>query len=161
MKLTLAVPTASRNIYEQHYQMGKFISKYYNNSTIALNDIGTCNYFADVGCVDFWGLGDIDISRARRSGYFNEQYIREVCEINGVNIAIVYDTWFEENGKVILPGEWVKVGNWEINDNVITGGDVVSFYAVNEVKKLKLTYTLKQFSDELPKTVIQSGEYLK
>ena len=43
---------ASINIYEQQYQMGNFIKKYYNTDTIAVNDIGAVSYFNQSHIID-------------------------------------------------------------------------------------------------------------
>lgn len=160
VKLISEIPATARNIYEQQYQMGIFLKEYYNGSAVALNDIGACNYFADIKCVDMWGLSDIEISKMRRKENFTKEDIRKVTTRKNVRIAIVYDSWFEENGSIMLPGEWIKTGEWKIIDNIIAGDDVVSFYAVNREEEIHLMNNLRQFSSRLPQTVIQKGKYL-
>lgn len=41
------VPRATGNIYEQHFQMARFVKTYYEGSAIALNDVGAVNYYSD------------------------------------------------------------------------------------------------------------------
>ena len=60
------LPQASKNIYEQQYQMGLFIKRYYQGSAVALNDIGAVNFLADVHCLDLWGLGNYEVTQLRR-----------------------------------------------------------------------------------------------
>ena len=73
----------------------------------------------------------------------------------------MYDSWFfEENGSII-PSEWIKAGSWSISNNVIAGDDTISFYAINTKESEILSLNLKQFSSQLPETVLQSGKYLK
>jgi len=160
IKLMNDVPLTTRNIYEQQYQMGLFLKDYYYGSAVALNDIGTCNYFADIKCVDLWGLSNLEISKLRRSGNFTEQSIMEITAKNKVRIAIVYDSWFEEDGSVILPKEWIKAGEWKITDNIIAGDDVISFYSLNSLEESLLESNLRNYSSKLPKTIIQKGKYL-
>jgi len=160
IKLMKDVPTTTRNIYEQQYQMGMFLKDYYKGSAVALNDIGTSNYFAGIKCIDLWGLSNMEISKQRRTGNFNEQSIREITLKNNVRIAIVYDSWFEEDGSLILPREWIKAGEWKISDNIIAGDDVVSFYAVNTAEESELIKNLKLFSGKLPQSVMQKGKFL-
>jgi hypothetical protein len=38
-------PKAAQNIYEQQYQMGLFLRRYYEGKTIAVNDIGAVSYW--------------------------------------------------------------------------------------------------------------------
>lgn len=158
--LMLQIPTTSKNIYEQQYQTAKFLEKYYTNKGIALNDIGTSNYFADIRCIDLWGLSNLEISKARREGKFSSDFIKYITQKNNVNIAVVYDAWFEDNKGDILTKEWIKAGEWKIADNIIAGSDAVSFYALNPKELNNLVLNLKNFSKNLPDDVLQSGIYL-
>jgi hypothetical protein len=152
-------PKASENIYEQQYQMGLFIKRYYQESTIALNDIGAVNFLADVHCLDLWGLGAYEVTKLK---YQHEYHTRDILRLSreaGVKVAMVYDTWYagEIGG---LPREWVWVGQWALPDNVVAGGDAVSIYAVDESETASLMQKLQDFSSLLPKEVKQSGRYL-
>ncbi|HEY6952738.1 MAG TPA: hypothetical protein VI758_10045, partial [Bacteroidota bacterium] len=40
------IPAASRNIYEQQYQMGLFLKRYYQGKAVAANDIGAITFLA-------------------------------------------------------------------------------------------------------------------
>jgi hypothetical protein len=52
------------------------------------------------------------------------------------------------------------VGQWTLTDNVVTGGEAVSIYTVDESETASLMQKLQDFSPLLPKEVIQSGRYL-
>ncbi len=155
-RLTSQAPTTSNNIYEQQFQMASFLSKFYQNEGVALNDIGASNYFADIKCIDLWGLSNLQISKIRREGNFDSGIIREITQKEDVKIAIVYDSWFDEEGGSILPSEWIKTGRWKISNNIIAGDDVVSFYAVSRIEAQRLEGFLKQYSQSLPSDVSQS-----
>ncbi len=150
---------AAKNIFEQQYQMSGFVNKYYSGKEIALNDIGTVNFFADIRCTDFIGIGNNDIARERFDGSFNENSMSEIAKRNKVKISILYEKWFDNYGGI--PKDWIKIGQWKISDNYICGDDAVSFYAVSKDEEAKLKNNLKSFSTELPVSVSQSGEYLK
>jgi predicted cobalt transporter CbtA len=153
------LPQASKNIYEQQYQMGLFIRRYYQNSTIALNDIGAVNFLADVHCLDLWGLGNYQVTQLMRRHEYHTRDILRLSREAGVKVAIVYDSWYaREIGG--LPREWVGVGQWVLPDNVVAGGDTVSFYAVDESETAPLMQKLQDFSPYMPKGVMQSGRYL-
>jgi hypothetical protein len=52
------------------------------------------------------------------------------------------------------------VGEWAIQDNVVCGGSVVSFYAVKPTEKERLISNLHLFSFMLPPTVGQAGFHM-
>jgi hypothetical protein len=153
-------PVSSTNIYEQQYQMGHFLKKYYQNRSVALNDIGACNYFADINCLDLWGLSNLEISKKRRAGILTVNDFREAAGKYNADIAILYDSWFMNGDNTMLPKEWIKVGEWKIQNNVIAGDDVVSFYSISSKEEYDLTRNLKSYSDDLPESVIQTGIYV-
>ena len=178
-----SITKSSKNIYEQQYQMGLFVREFYLNEGVALNDIGAVNYLAEINCLDLWGLSNRDVAQSRLAevlsevsifdklpflkalvgagifadeGY-NKNRIYKLAAQKNVKIALVYDDWYDEYGG--LPEQWVKVGEWAIRDNIATGGDYVSLYAIDSSEVSELIQNLKIFSPRLPKAVIQSGEY--
>jgi hypothetical protein len=153
------LPQASKNIYEQQYQMALFIKRYYQGSTIAVNDIGAVNFLADVHCLDLWGLGTYEVTKLMHHQKYHTRDILRLSREAGVKVAMVYDTWYagDIGG---LPRDWVWVGQWALHDNVVAGGDTVSIYAVDESETAPLIQKLQDFSPLLPKEVNQSGRYL-
>jgi hypothetical protein len=152
------LPQASKNIYEQQYQMARFIKRYYQGSTIALNDIGAVNFLADVHCLDLWGLANYQVTQLMHRHEYRTRDILRLSREAGVKVALVYDSWYAPLGG--LPRDWVWVGQWALPDNVVTGGDAVSIYAVDESETAPLMQKLQDFSTLLPKEVKQSGRYL-
>lgn len=142
------LPQASKNIYQQQFQMAKFISKYFNNYTIALNDIGAVCYYADVRCIDLFGLANLDVLNAKRSKIYNTSFIEKLVNKENVKLAIIYDTWFQ--GKISPPESWIKIGEWKIYENVICGSDVVSFYIVDKFFFEDINKKFRSYSKNLP-----------
>jgi hypothetical protein len=140
--------------------MGVFINQYYQGSTVALNDVGAVNFLADIHCLDLWGLANRAVTSAKRTHNFHTRDIASLSRQAGARVAIVYDHWFagEVGG---LPAEWVRVGQWTIQNNVVVGGDTVSFYALDASEVSHLSQCLREFSLRLPRDVIQSGSYLE
>jgi hypothetical protein len=149
---TSIVPQASKNIYDQQYQMGRFMNRFYDGKCVAVNDIGAVCYLADVRIVDLMGLADMEVARAKRSMQFDRSVISRLCNANNVSIAAVYGPEFV--GVKAYPDDWRKVGEWQWTDNVICGGNKVSFYAVNPEEEIRLADNLKAFASELPAGVI-------
>ncbi|MEP7146139.1 MAG: hypothetical protein ABI792_03930, partial [bacterium] len=76
-----------------------------------------------------------------------------------LRIAVLYESWFKDSNAI--PPDWQKAGSWKIQNNFICGDDSVSIFAINPNVKEELIGNLKLFSNELPGSVIQTGEYLK
>jgi len=153
----LKIPQATKNIYEQQYQMGLFLGKFNQGKGVATNDVGAVNYLADIKCLDLWGLGNLEVAKAKRGKYYNTQWINELAKLKNIKIAIVYDSWFSKYGG--LPSEWIKVEEWTITNNVVCSSDTVSFYAVDPSERDILKDNLRQFSFQLPKDVVRKSYF--
>ncbi len=68
-RLLWFLPQCTTNIYEQQYQMGLFVRRYYQNSTVALNDIGAVNFLADIHCLDLLGLANAEVAGSETKTY--------------------------------------------------------------------------------------------
>jgi hypothetical protein len=152
LRSTAAFSKAQRaciNIYEQQYQMGLFLKKYYPDSGIAANDIGAVAYFTNGNVVDLWGLGSIEVSKSRRGHYWNAEFLDSLSRKKNVKLAVIYDSWFNNE----FENRWKKIATWRIFNNVVCGDDVVSFYAVDEREVPALTQHLHEFQSKLPNTI--------
>ena len=155
---TKDIQRASFNIYEQQYQMARFVVLFYPQAAVAANDIGWITYASDIRLLDLTGLANWGVFKARRDGCYTTRIIdSEVGRVNP-EIAIVYDAWFGDRkiagwGGPALPPKWTRVGRWRISDNLILGDSTVSFYAVQSTGILKLQDSLVAFAPELPNSV--------
>jgi hypothetical protein len=144
------VPTASQNIYQQQYQMGLFLQKYYSGKTIAANDIGAICYLADIHLVDLVGLASEDIRRLSEANMFNASEVLNLCRQKQVAVVVAYAMWLDYEGLSRLRQDWKLVGEWKINDDVVCGSNVVSFYAAQPALALPLAQEMRAFSITLP-----------
>jgi len=142
-------PKASHNIFEQQYQMAFFLRQFYQGQVVAANDIGAINYLADFRLVDLAGLGTRESAAFKLKRTYGSRQVAVVAEQYRAQIALVYDSWFQ------IPAEWIKVGEWQIRDNVVCGDDTVSFYAVDPAATPGLIENLRAFASRLPGDVIQ------
>ncbi len=140
---------ACLNIHEQQYQMAQFLKKYYNEDVVAANDIGAIAFYTDTKIIDLWGLGSIDVAKSKKGKYWTASFLDSFVRKNNVTLAIVYDEWFSPE----LLNKWTKVATWEISNNVIAGGDFVSFYSINKDDSRLLKGNLSDFQKYLPATV--------
>jgi 4-amino-4-deoxy-L-arabinose transferase-like glycosyltransferase len=153
------LPTGSRNIYEQQFQVARFVREFYQGQAVAVNDIGAVNYFADIRCLDLWGLADIEMGRAIARRRHTSSVVAATAQARGASIAVIYDRWFEKHVAGGVPNGWVKAGDWTIRGNVVCGDPTVSFYATDSGASDALVRNLRAFSTRLPPDVIQSGFY--
>jgi hypothetical protein len=144
------LPQACKNIYEQQYMMASFVKRYYNQQTVALNDIGAVGYFTDATIIDLWGLADTDISALKYEKRLTPAYLDSICKKKGAKIAVIYDSWFNNE----MQGYWKKVASWQIQENVICGDDTVSFYSILPENGAGLAIELKEFEKSLPRSVV-------
>ncbi len=151
---------ATRNIYEQQYQMGRFLSTYYDGQSIAANDIGVINYSANIQCLDLTGLASAEILQARKSRNYTTSTIAELTKKKNTQIALVYLDWFGRD-LPSFPSNWTLVGSWTIENNVICAEKTVSFLAVKETGIPHLRESLISFSEKLPPSVVESGPYTR
>jgi len=155
-------PWASKNIYDQQYQMASFLQRYYPDSRVAANDIGAITYFTNIRLVDLVGLGTMETAKWRLNQTLTTQRVELLTQRRGVSLALVYDSWFTApNGRSTLPPAWVKVAEWKITHNVVCGGDTVSIYAASAQGVEPLKESLRKFAPEMPSDVQQAGPYLE
>lgn len=176
LKMKVA-PLETRRVFEQHYQMSRFLDRYYTGAVVAANDIGAINYYADIETVDLWGLGDNDVARKRQeirkevskfevaADLKKDLYVLSQADIDritrdsGTDIALVYDEIYEIDGESRIPDDWILVGRWVIYRYERDYYDKVSFYAVDPAAEQQLMSNLRDFSPELPVNVRQDGKY--
>lgn len=134
------------NIYEQQFQMSRFFSKYYNNQSVAANDIGAITFFKGGNNLDLWGLGNIEVARSRKENYYTPEFLDSLSRKTNTRVAIVYDSWFSDS----LLRKWNKVATWRIQNNVVCGDDIVSFYAIDKTAEPSLKKNLQEYQSDLP-----------
>jgi hypothetical protein len=153
-------PVASRNIWQQQYQMGLFLNEYYPQAVVAANDIGAIDYLADLHLVDLFGLASREVLRAKLGGEWQSDLagaLDRLTSAEGARIAVLYDNWFgydPATGTASVPPDWVRVADWTIPGNVVCGGATVTWYALKPEEAEPLRSALDAFSKELPAEVV-------
>jgi hypothetical protein len=154
--MALMVRPGAGNIYEQQYQMGRFLKTYYTGAGVAANDIGAVCYYGGIDCLDLFGLASAEVLDARRAGRFDAATVGRLAAQSKVKVAVFYESWVGE----AIPPAWKKAGAWTIRDGCVCGNETVSFYAADPAEFERLKTHLREFSVRLPRTVTQQGEYL-
>ncbi|MEL6135644.1 MAG: hypothetical protein AAFR59_19975, partial [Bacteroidota bacterium] len=146
---TLQYPRFCQNIYQQPYLVGQFLQAHYRGASVAMNDIGTGSYFAEIALTDMVGIGDQAVHDIRVADRYTPSTIDSLTRSRAVRIAIVHDIWVSP----VIPPSWIKVATWTIPENLICADATLSFYAVDEVEALKLRTHLHAFHSQIPSEV--------
>ena len=139
-----------KDIRNQQIQMKNFIFNYYNDKTVALNDIGIISYRTNIKLVDLWGLGTKSVALWKKEHAYNTDKIRTLVNQKRSDAIIVYTNWYDAYGGV--PKEWIKVADWKYA-NVIVTGKKVTFYARNKRDAEKMRIYMKEFQPKIPDEV--------
>jgi hypothetical protein len=144
--LAMLVP-ATTNVYQQQYQMGHFIQRFYKDRFIVASDIGCICFFGqNIHLIDLYGLGTTDILLARHKRIYDKNYMQTYVADHKADIAIL-------SGYEGFPDAWVKAGEWDIHNNVQCEGDMVTFYALREGELKELQNSMHSYAADLPQGV--------
>lgn len=136
------VGEVAREIYLQHYQMGRFVELYYESAPITLHDIGYIAYVAEGPLLDMGGLASREIAVAKSEGRLDQALAEQMSAEHGAVIAISYaHDW--------VPDAWQRVASWRIGSMRAVGSDEVHFFAVTESPE-RLSERLREFEPRLP-----------
>ena len=138
-------PGACRRIYEQQYQMHRWVTEFYPHP-VAVNDLGWVSYKNDLPVLDLMGLGNEKVCALRTSGQFDTSHMEALANDYGVHMALIFTEWFDEIG---LPSSWKKVGS--LRTYVFTGpGYLVDFYTTPLADEAEVREALEAFQASLP-----------
>jgi hypothetical protein len=140
----LKTPLASRNIYEQQYQMSLFAQQLYNRP-VAVNDLGLVAYKNPNFVLDLWGLGSEKVRKAKLAGQYGPDEIAALADEYHVGLVMIYDSWFLQG----LPASWKKVAILHTDQVTAALGDV-AFYTTPAADAGEIVKALTAFKTLLP-----------
>ncbi len=138
-------PLAARNIYEQQYQMHRFVADYYQ-AAVAVNDLGLVSYGNDKFVLDLWGLGSEKVRRLRAAGRYGPDQMARLADEDNVALIMIYENWFGS----ALPPSWRKIAVLHNVDKVTASGTEVSFFITAKADAAAIAATLERFRQSLP-----------
>lgn len=142
---TWRIPLAANNVYEQQFQMHRFIDEFYRGP-VAVNDLGLVSYRNPYFVLDLGGLAS-EKARALRMHNASAAAYRELVDGSGVHLVILYDEFFKGQ----IPSSWVKVASMDLSrERISVAMKEVQFYATDAVTASKLRAELKLFRAGLP-----------
>jgi hypothetical protein len=148
LNILFTTPLASNNVYEQQYQLHRFVSEYYNNP-VAVNDLGYVSYKNDNYVLDLHGLASSEALNNRLHNR-NSNWIEDITKSHNTKMAIV-----DEGRLGKIPKVWRKIGELHLGKKRITpSSNVLSFYIV-DCDSLNDTYRrIVQFANTIPDGVV-------
>ncbi len=137
------IPLASNNIYEQHHQMHRFITKYWKGD-VAANDIGRISYQNPHYVLDLFGLSSIKALKKRLISS-ESQWVDKLVKKYNISLALIYEQWF------IIPKSWVKVAELYLGKSRVTPAySRVDFFVTDERELSRAIRLLREFKKTLP-----------
>ncbi len=152
--MLVAAPLGSNDIYQQQYQVARFIEQHFPSGNMVANDIGLVSFRAGGNVTDLEGLGSTDVLRLSRelpdSSLITEEMIEPILRRNGADVIVIYPQWYSEQ----LYGNWRSVAEWRFERPQLTAAhNSVVFFAVDENRARILKRRLMAFESELPSSV--------
>lgn len=143
-----ATVTAANNIYEQQYQMHRFVTEVWK-APVAVNDLGYVSFKNDAYVLDLFGLGS-DTARKMRRAYPNSgAWMEPLAEAHGVPLAMIFPEWLRH-----IPCGWVRLGDLELSGQAISVPfDHVTLYATQAGDAPDIAEKIKSFVPMLPQGV--------
>lgn len=141
---TWMTPLASRNIYQQQYQMHRFVADYWKRP-VAVNDLGLVSYHNPGFVLDLWGLGSEEIRRMKLAGTLDARAIDALLSRRQVSLMMAYEDWFAG----LIPAGWQKVAVLETSRITAASGKV-AFYVGEDVDRAAMRALLHAFGQTLP-----------
>jgi hypothetical protein len=139
-------PHASRHIYLQQYQMGRFLGQQYRGAGVVANDIGAISYLADLRLVDLLGLATTEMLRKPGPGETRAGLVARVAAERHAEVAVIYDRWRGD-----LPAGWVRVAALAMAPaEAHWNSRLVGFYAATPQAGAGLLRRLRAFAPSLP-----------
>jgi len=135
---TLTTPLAALNVYSQQVQMADIVKSM--GMKVAVNDLGLVSLRGGQYVLDLWGLGSFEALAQHKANPDGGDWMADMMDRKGVEIAMVYDTWFP-----VRPARWIKVGQLQMKmTNITLGAPDVSIYATNPAAAERLAAVLSR-----------------
>ena len=142
-RTTLLTPAASANIYQQQYQMHRFVQDYFP-APVAVNDLGWVAYQNEHYVLDLWGLGSEEARKLTAAGGWTQAKLTEITARKDIEYAMIYESWIKN-----IPDQWCRAAQL-VTSQVSSADDTVSFYLINKDAAPRFFQALRAFEQSLP-----------
>jgi hypothetical protein len=140
---------SGRDRWQIHIRPAMFVKRYYNDSTVVVNDLGAMAFLTDAHLIDVYGLGDITPLNLRHSPEgFTKATVERWIATTGAEVAVIQTGWTEVRDRV--PDSWVQVGKFQAERNVVWGDLDIGFFSIPPHRTDDLKKNLEEFDREVP-----------
>jgi len=140
----VTTPFASRNIYEQQFQMHRFIAEHWRAS-VAVNDVGWTSYRNDAYVLDLRGLASREALMASRIDT-SATWMDELARKHNVKLAMIYRDAFPA-----IPLTWAPVAELHLGTARVTAASsTVTFFALDTETIARAQQEASEFRRTLP-----------
>jgi hypothetical protein len=139
---TVRSPIASRGIYEQQYQMHRFVTEFYEHP-VAVNDLGWVSYRNPNYVLDLWGLGSEEARKMRLAR--EPDWMVHLTQEHHVGVAMIYAQWFGED----IPAGWRRFAVLKTPHRTAASFPV-TFYVTSPEALADASAALRKFTAVLP-----------
>jgi hypothetical protein len=149
INLTLDVGRAVADTYQQRYQAGRFLARYYDGQPVATGELGYISLDHRGPITDIFGLGDYEVLQRRRQTDQNPgpAYWDDLAKRRGFKVAAVYPSTL----LLHTPSDWILVGTWTTDHDPVTAFEpTFQFWATKPSEVAPLQARLKEFQSQMP-----------
>jgi hypothetical protein len=147
--LTTDAPDAVADTYQQRYQAGRFLERYYDGQPVATGELGYVSLMHDGPVTDLFGLGDYEVVRAWQAhgGLPPASYWDRLIRDRGVRVVAVYPSTLGRE----TPPSWILAGTWALPRRPVTAFEpTFQFWATTPGEVVPLQRRLREFEADLP-----------
>ena len=118
VSLTVDVPKAALDTYQQRYQAARFLAEYYDGEPVATSELGYASLEHRGPLTDIFGLGDYAVLQARRSSdqHPPPEYWARLQEERGFKVAVFYP----QTLLLQAPESWTHVASFHMDHEPVS-----------------------------------------
>ncbi|RSL16215.1 hypothetical protein EDE15_1726 [Edaphobacter aggregans] len=146
---TLMTPRGSFEVYEQQYQMHRFMTGFYGHD-VALNDLGLVSYQRPAGVyvLDLFGLASPEASRQVDK---TAPWLDDIVQRHGVHMAMLYPAWFQ------IPSSWTPLAKLCLDrPHQVVSESCVVFYSTSAPTLEQTRAAVARFARTVPPPAVFS-----
>lgn len=144
LRYVAQTPVASQNMYQQQYQMARFVRDYYKRN-FAVNDIGVVSYRLpqNIYVVDIAGLASQEsFLELNKNAEWADSFTRR----HNAGLAMIYTDWLRG-----IPPSWNLLGRLVLgSERIAPAEDYVDIYATAVGDPAEIDAELRAFQQTLP-----------
>ena len=142
-------PIASKNIYDEQVQEGRFVKLYCEAKPVVVLDIGAVSFYAESPLIDLLGLGSDDIARIHLHRTKDTDTINSIIRDRNARLAILYPT-----NNYSPDTSWILKGKMAIDSNYVCANNTINFYALRLSDTAWLGESLRDFRTRTTSAII-------